>query len=230
MNIFQLCGDLLHLLSFIIIVYKLHRDRSCLGVSAKAQELYLLVFVTRYLDLFFRFISLYNTIMKILFIAVTVYILYLINFAPDIKKTYDRNKNDPCKHEYIPLVALVLALLIHRSWAPTQFLVSFSLWLESLAIFPQIAIVAKDNGAEKFIAHYLAALGSYRFFYVILWIYRYVVLKFVFWDAILAGIVQVLLYSDFFYVYIRNVKNTFTSELPVSNTKSSQKSGEKRMF
>ena len=34
-NIFQLIGDLLHLLSFIIIIYKIQRDAKCTGVSAK---------------------------------------------------------------------------------------------------------------------------------------------------------------------------------------------------
>ncbi|MCQ2817470.1 MAG: ER lumen protein-retaining receptor [archaeon] len=233
MNIFQLFGDLLHLFSFFIIVYKLHRDKSSVGVSAKAQEIYLLVFLTRYIDLFFRFISLYNTVMKILFISTTIYIIFLIRFT-EIKKTYDRVKNDPCRHEFIPIVALFPALLVNRGWSPLQFLVSYSLWLESIAIIPQITILARDNGAEKFIAHYLAALGSYRFFYVVLWVYRYVTMKFLLWDAVLAGIVQVLLYSDFFYLYLKNVKNTFISDLPLSNAKpqgfDKKDDDDKRMF
>ena len=78
-NLFQLTGDLLHLLSFVIIVYKIHRDKKCNGVSAKTQEIYLIVFCARYMDLFFTYISAYNTIMKILFIAITLYILYLMH-------------------------------------------------------------------------------------------------------------------------------------------------------
>jgi hypothetical protein len=34
----------------------------------KTMELYLLVFVTRYLDLFFSFVSYYNTLMKVFFL------------------------------------------------------------------------------------------------------------------------------------------------------------------
>lgn len=37
------------------------------------------MFVARYLDLFFRYISLYNTIMKLFFIASSCYILFLMN-------------------------------------------------------------------------------------------------------------------------------------------------------
>lgn len=48
------------------------------GVSLKTQELFLIVFCCRYLDLFFRFISLYNSVMKILYIAATAAIVHMI--------------------------------------------------------------------------------------------------------------------------------------------------------
>lgn len=44
MNFFRLLADLLHLLSFVIIIYKLHKTKNCKGVSCKTQELYLIVF------------------------------------------------------------------------------------------------------------------------------------------------------------------------------------------
>ena len=50
------------------------------GISFKTQALYVTVFVTRYLDLFTRYISFYNTVMKIFFIASSCYILYLMKF------------------------------------------------------------------------------------------------------------------------------------------------------
>ena len=66
-NAIQLIGDTLHLISFVIIIYKIIKDKSCKGVSAKTFEIYLLVFCSRYLDLFMYFISFYNTTMKLLF-------------------------------------------------------------------------------------------------------------------------------------------------------------------
>ena len=93
MNIFRLTADFLHLISFVIIIYKLHKHKNCsgifilieLGVSAKTQELYLVVFLTRYMDLFMYFISYYNTTMKVLFISVTLYILFLMRFKVPFK-------------------------------------------------------------------------------------------------------------------------------------------------
>lgn len=53
-------------------------DIACAGISFKTQALYVLVFVMRYMDLFFHWISLYNFVMKIFFITSSCYILYLM--------------------------------------------------------------------------------------------------------------------------------------------------------
>ena len=49
MNIFRLSADMLHLLSFIIMLYRMKTQRSCRGVSLKTQILFLIVFCCRYL-------------------------------------------------------------------------------------------------------------------------------------------------------------------------------------
>lgn len=54
----RLAGDMVHLLSFIVLLLKINATKSCRGISLKTQELYTLVFVCRYLDLFWNFISL----------------------------------------------------------------------------------------------------------------------------------------------------------------------------
>jgi hypothetical protein len=50
------------------------------GISFKTQVLYVAVFVARYPDLLFRYISFYNSIMKLFFIASSCYILYLMRY------------------------------------------------------------------------------------------------------------------------------------------------------
>lgn len=84
MNIFRFIADSLHLLSFIILISKIRNTRNCLGLSYKTQEIYLVVFIARYWDLFLYFISLYNSTMKILYISSTIFIIFLIKF----KKPY----------------------------------------------------------------------------------------------------------------------------------------------
>lgn len=228
-NIFQLIGDLLHLLSFIIIIYKIRRDAKCTGVSAKTQEIYLIVFCTRYMDLFFTFISFYNTIMKILFISVTIYILFLMHIKLPYKNTYNRATEDNFPHWFLLPFAIIMTLIIHRDWTWWDMQWSFSLWLESVAVFPQISILAKNNGVEGFTAHYLAALGSYRFFYILLWIYRYLKFGTLSWTSMLSGSLQVLLYADFLYLYLKNMKNKLLSDLPISSS-GTENAAEKRIF
>ena len=86
MNIFRLTGDLSHLAAIIILLLKIWKTRSCsgmcidifrkfvskiasffAGISGKSQILFTIVYITRYLDLFTNFVSVYNTFMKVCF-------------------------------------------------------------------------------------------------------------------------------------------------------------------
>ena len=225
-NFIQLIGDTLHLISFVIIIYKIFKDKSCKGVSAKTFEIYLIVFCTRYLDLFIYFISFYNTFMKILFIGASAFILYLMHFKEEFKKTYDRKGEDTFPHLYLILFAIIMTLLIHKNFTLWGLTWSFSLWLESVAVFPQISIVANTDGVFTYTAHYLASLGLYRFFYILLWVYRYVKEGRVLWVSVFSGILQVLLYTDFFYLYIKNVRKILSSDLPTVSKKPTNKEKE----
>jgi len=51
---------------------------------------------------------------------------------------------------------------------------SFSIFLEAVAILPQLFLLQRTGEAETITTHYLAALGAYRAFYIPNWIYRYV--------------------------------------------------------
>ena len=59
-NFFRVTGDVCHLLSFVVMFWKLHSSESVAGVSLKTQELYAIVFIARYPDLFWNFLSIYN--------------------------------------------------------------------------------------------------------------------------------------------------------------------------
>lgn len=67
-----------------MLPYELSREYSdrrvhlFIGLSFKTQALYVTVFLTRYLDLFYDFVSVYNTLMKIFFISSSCYVLYLM--------------------------------------------------------------------------------------------------------------------------------------------------------
>lgn len=69
-------------------------------------------------------------------------------------------------------------------------------------------MVSKTGEAETITSHYLFALGIYRFLYILNWSYRYYVENFLDWISIVAGVVQTVLYCDFFYLYITKGKHS----------------------
>ena len=85
------------------------------GISLKTQELYALVFLARYLDLFTDFISLYNSAMKIVFILSSLAIVWCMRMHPIIKRSYDKVV-DTFRHYFLVLGCFVLALLIHEKF------------------------------------------------------------------------------------------------------------------
>jgi ER lumen protein retaining receptor len=84
-----------------------------------------------------------------------------------------------------------------------QILWAFSIWLESVAILPQLFMLQRTGEAETITTHYLFALGAYRALYIPNWLYRWLFDVKTFHDpiAVVAGIIQTVLYSDFFYIY-----------------------------
>ena len=257
-NVFRLLADLSHVVAIVLLLLKITKTKSvagtpcqrrpraappvsanrrrspCVrpdlsGISLKSQALFALVFCTRYVDLFWNFVSMYNTVMKIIFITTSLYTCYLI--AVRYRATYDINKHDILRVEYLIVPCAILALIFNDEFTPFevrhvlcgfrtllsrrsrlgcgqrqrrvgQILWAFSIYLESVAIMPQLFMLQRSGEAETITAHYLFALGSYRGLYVLNWIHRYVYEGHVDYVAWVAGLVQTLLYADFFYIYI----------------------------
>lgn len=83
-----------------------------------------------------------------------------------------------------------------------QILWTFSIYLESVAILPQLFMISKTGEAETITTHYLFFLGLYRALYLVNWIWRFYFEGFFDLIAVVAGVVQTILYCDFFYLYI----------------------------
>ncbi|ROW00617.1 hypothetical protein VSDG_03280 [Cytospora chrysosperma] len=213
LNIFRIMADFSHLGSILILLHKMIDMKSCSGISFKSQALYLLVYVTRYLDLF-QTNSIYNILFKIAFIGAQGYIIYLMTTA--YKPTNDPNV-DTFRVQYLLAGAAVLAILLPYKYTLSEILWAFSIWLESVAIMPQLFMLQRTGEAETITTHYLFALGLYRALYIPNWIYRYFTEGpgKVDWIAVVAGLVQTVMYSDFFWVYYNKVMKGKKFKLPV---------------
>jgi len=195
------------------------QQKTCAGLSKKTQIAYCIVFTLRYLDLFTNFYSLYNTVLKVLFIATSYWIVWLMSKDPVISATYDCEMNDIARLEYLIAPCVVFALITAVEWTAMEVLWTVSIYLEAIAIVPQLFMLQRQGTCEALSSHYIACLGGYRALYLLNWIYRYFTEEgyyyqygvFIVWGS---GIVQTLLYMDFFYYYATCVWNGTRLKLP----------------
>ena len=214
MNIFRVSADLLHLLSILVLLLKIHATKSCAGISLKTQELYLAVFVTRYLDLFWNFHSLYNSVFKVVYIATSSMIIWYMKRHRGVKQTYDKD-HDTFRYLFLSVPCAVLALIVNGRFSLFEILWTFSIYLEAVAILPQLVLLQRTKNVDNLTGNYVFLLGLYRAFYILNWIYRYATEPhYSAWIVWLSGLVQTGLYLDFFYYYLQAWKQSKKLQLP----------------
>lgn len=196
-----------HVVSILVLILRLRSSKSAVGISLKTQELFLIVFITRYLDLFTTFYSVYNSFMKIAYISATTSIIYMIRFKEPYKSKYDRSQDSflHIKFAVAPCSALALtSCLMKREFYPIDILWTFSIFLEALAIVPQLFVLQRYREVENLTGHYVFFLGAYRFLYILNWVHRSYYEPFYRhnWLVYVSGTVQTALYVDFFYYYV----------------------------
>ncbi|KAF7121354.1 hypothetical protein RHSIM_Rhsim13G0187500 [Rhododendron simsii] len=236
MNIFRFAGDMTHLISILVLLLKIYATKTCSGISLKTQELYALVFVTRYLDLFTDFISVYNTVMKLVFIGSTLAIVWCMRLHRVVRRSYNREL-DTFRHYFLVAGCFALALVLHEKFTFQEVFWAFSIYLEAVAILPQLVLLQRSGNVDNLTGQYIFFLGyltfsvlillscssqptempfwAYRAFYILNWIYRYFTEQhFSRWIACISGLIQTALYADFFYYYFLSWKNNATLKLP----------------
>ncbi|CAE7709446.1 ERD2B, partial [Symbiodinium microadriaticum] len=112
MNIFRLAGDMFHVISILVLIVRLSVTHNAIGISIKTQELYLLVFICRYLDLFTTYYSLYNSVMKILYIGSTAYVIYMVYGTEPFKTNYEKGQDSFLHWHFAVAPCAVLALIV----------------------------------------------------------------------------------------------------------------------
>lgn len=103
MDVFQLIGDFLHLVAILLLLLKILASKNVVGLSYKTQEMFLIVFLTRYSDIILEhhWGSLYFNIMRIIFIIVNSVTIYYMRFKR------------PFKLVLLDLYRVMMLMLIH---------------------------------------------------------------------------------------------------------------------
>ncbi|KAI7479909.1 dihydroxy-acid and 6-phosphogluconate dehydratase [Hortaea werneckii] len=206
MNVFRILADVSHTASKCILIYQIHHNKSAEGVSLLTQLLYILVFGTRYLDLFWvpPPMSWWNFVLKIFYITSSAYIVYLM------MRRYARTREKEYGWKLATwtlggsLVSAPFVTLLFEGWAGMRFseiLWTFSIILESVCILPQLLLLRQTSVPTVIDSFYLVTLGSYRFFYILNWLVRGIGEGYFDPTSVIFGIIQTALYIDFAWVY-----------------------------
>ena len=194
LNIFRILGDVSHTASKCILIWAIHSNKSAegetlkkyrklrsltlaIGVSLLTQILYIAVFCTRYLDLFWvsPASSWWNFILKNFYIWSSIYIILLMT------RVYARTREQEKAWKWggyaagASFVAAPVVSLIFNGWTRSTFsevLWTFSIILESICVVPQLLLLRQTTVPTVIDSFYLVTLGSYRAFYLLNWIYR----------------------------------------------------------
>ncbi|EPR79576.1 ER lumen protein retaining receptor [Spraguea lophii 42_110] len=207
----RMLGDISHVLSMIVLAQKIKNTKSCSGLSYKTQLLYGIVFISRYLDMMYfnirSIFELYLFIMKVSFIVFQLIIIYLIRF----KFYYSWDPMlDNFNITYIVGPALVLSFIFKPESSGVvgyfiEYLWAFSIVLEAVAILPQLLQLQETGESETLTSRYIFLLGIYRFLYVVGWILKFLGGAKVNQLLVASGIIQTLLYADFFIIYYNHI-------------------------
>ncbi|KAK8571694.1 hypothetical protein V6N12_027769 [Hibiscus sabdariffa] len=174
------------------------------------------------------------TIMKLIFLGSSFSIVWYIRYHKIVRRSYDKD-HDTFRHYLLMLPCLILALLINEKFTFKEVMWAFSLYLEAVAILPQLVLLQRTRNIDNLTGQYVFLLGACRALYILNWIYRYFTEEhFVHWISMsslplylplclpassvrVSGrrrFLQTLLYADFFYYYFQSWKNNVKLQLP----------------
>jgi hypothetical protein len=220
-------SSLTQTLSFVIILIKVASNQNTSGLSLHTIVSYTIVLVARlsstlfydgYLpsdaagDWLYQFAEL---------ISVGSLILLVLLITVKYNDTYN-SEFDTIQWPYLAGPCLFLALLCHTTLNNnffTDMMWSFSMYLEGVAIFPQIYLFKEKKGQiESFTSHYVSLQGLSRLCSLIFWYHTYSELHdgrdesgfslfpgLVGYLIMLSQIIQLLIMLDYFYFYFKSL-------------------------
>ena len=117
MDATSVAAGVCHAVSRKLLLWHLLWHKSCRGVSLITQELFLVVYVARYIDLLYLFESFGAEIVKIAHLAVAIAIVLIMRYYEPVLGTYDVEL-DTVPRAAMLIPPLVLAVVFHKARGP----------------------------------------------------------------------------------------------------------------
>jgi ER lumen protein retaining receptor len=132
----------------------------------------------------------------------------MIRYTEPFSKEYNLDHDNSKHWAFMAAPCAVVALItsFYLGFDFIEFLWYMSIFLEALAICPQLILLQRYKDVENLTGHYVFLLGAYRALYIVNWVYRaYTELYYKHnWVVYSCGVIQTVLYLDFFYYYLKS--------------------------
>jgi len=215
------------LMSFVIVVWSIRSYQSVSGLSLNTAICYLFVIISRLTSTLFYSGYLpsdeagdwFYQLTEVLTLLCVIALVYMITTS--YKESYNADM-DVISWTWLVVPTLALALLFHTNLNRnllTDAAWTFSMYLETVAIYPQIHLFVKKGGyIEPFTSHYVSLQGLSRLFSLIFWWYTYEELIAAATDSgyslfpelcgylvIISQVLQLVIMIDYYYHYFKGL-------------------------
>ena len=227
-SLFLTTSSLTSMFAFLMVCLKMETNRSAKGVSLKMFECYFILIICRLFSIipFEGYLPydrsgdwLYQTV-ETISLGLVGLIVYMCRkrFAASYSA-----EGDVFQHHFLILGCLVLAFLFHpnlNAFMPADLAWTFALYLESVAVLPQLFMFHREKKVEAFTTHFLAGQAASRVFSFIFWFSSYKELNdpskpmksYVGQWVMIMQLLQLVVMGDFIYHYIQCLRKGISTQ------------------
>ena len=169
-SLFLTTSSLTSMFAFLMVCLKMETNRSSRGISLKMFECYFVLLICRLFSIipFEGYLPydrsgdwLYQTVETLSLVLVAL----IVNMCRRRFAASYEADSDVFKHHYLMIGCFVLALIFHpnlNAFMPADVCWTFALYLESVAVLPQLFMFQRDKRVEPFTTHFLAGQAASR--------------------------------------------------------------------
>lgn len=156
----MLLGGACHVASRKLVLFKLLWDKNCRGVSLITQELYLIIYVFRYLDLLYLYVGFLPTLIKVAHLIVALAIVLLMRYSA-ASTSYDGDL-DTFPRAVLIAPAMVLGIFLNKVKLMIEMCHATSVYLEAVVLIPQFVLLYKRKAYENWVLAMTVLMGAER--------------------------------------------------------------------
>lgn len=200
-------GYLVHFVASCILTYKVFQQRTIYGLSFDTQLCYLAATLSRCVwSLDTRLVETWLAYLELMLSTCMSMLLTYLMWR--FRYTHTKEMITPLKAYLLVPASLLVAFLVHpsRAWWTVQILVAFSIYLEAVALLPQLYFLRRMLEVEPLTSHYVGLLVISRVVRLFFWVTLYLQGEH-FVGLFLADLLHSVLAADYFVVWCRKLRN-----------------------